>query len=31
MQQMPGAEALPQANEPPGSMVPEPQAGQPVQ
>ena len=31
MQQMPGAQALPQANEPPGSMVPEPQAGQPVQ
>lgn len=31
MQQMPGAQALPQANEPPGSMVPAPQAGAPVQ
>jgi len=27
MQQMPGAQALPQANEPAGSMVPEPQTG----
>jgi hypothetical protein len=27
MQQMPGAQALPQANEPPGSMVPQPQLG----